>query len=152
MGMPFVPTVSSMGEGMDALLRKVIQVFEGTDPVTRHIHINYGQELESSISEIRNKIKENKPITDKMSSRFLAIKLLEKDKQVLELLTDYPNFMEIAATTHKEIKRVELLYKEDSETVVTDAKYAFISGALRETMHEPGTGMYRPCRRKSTGS
>lgn len=136
-GIPFVPTVSSKGEGMEELLRKVIQVYEGNDPVTRHVHINYGQELESSISEIRKKIRENKPITDKISSRFLAIKLLEKDKQVLELMADYPNFMEIAATTHKEIKRIELLYKEDSETVVTDAKYAFISGALKETLHEP---------------
>ena len=136
-GIPFVPTVSSKGEGLEELLQKVIQVYEGIDTVTRHIHINYGQELESSIAGIRKKIKENKPITDKISSRFLAIKLLEKDKQVLELMADYPNFMEIAAVTHKEIKRIELLYKEDSETVVTDAKYAFISGALKETLHEP---------------
>lgn len=136
-GIPFVPTVSSKGEGLEELLKKVIQVYEGTDPVTRHVHINYGQELESSIAVIRSKIKENKPITDKISSRFLAIKLLEKDKQVLELMADYPNFMEIAAVTHKEIKRIEHLYKEDSETVVTDAKYAFISGALKETLQEP---------------
>ena len=136
-GIPFIPTVSSKGEGLEELLKKVIQVFEGTDPVTRHVHINYGAEIESSISAIRKKIRENKPITDKLSSRFLAIKLLEKDKQVLELMADYPNFMEIAAVTHHEIKRIELLYKEDSETVVTDAKYAFISGALKETLHEP---------------
>jgi ferrous iron transport protein B len=136
-GIPFVPTVSSKGEGLDDLIRTVIQVYEGTDTTTRHIHINYGSEIESSIREIRTKIRENKPVTDKLSSRFLALKLLEKDKQVLELMADYPNFMEIAATTHKEIKRIELLYKEDSETVVTDAKYAFISGALKETLHEP---------------
>ena len=136
-GIPFVPTVSSKGEGLEELIQTVIQVYEGTDTTTRHIHINYGSEIESSIREIRAKIKENKPITDKLSSRFLALKLLEKDKHVLDLMADYPNFMEIAATTHKEIKRIELLYKEDSETVVTDAKYAFISGALKETLHEP---------------
>jgi ferrous iron transport protein B len=136
-GIPFVPTVSSKGEGLEDLIQTVIQVYEGTDTTTRHIHINYGSEIESSIREIRAKIKENKPITDKLSSRFLALKLLEKDKHVLDLMADYPNFMEIAATTHKEIKRIELLYKEDSETVVTDAKYAFISGALKETLHEP---------------
>jgi ferrous iron transport protein B len=137
MGMPFVPTVSSRGEGLDELLQKVIRVYEGTEPTTRHIHINYGQELESSIKAIRDIIRENKPITDKMSSRFLAIKLLEKDQQVLELMSAYPNFMEIAAVTHKEIKRIETLLNEDSETIVTDAKYGFISGALKETMHTP---------------
>lgn len=134
MGMPFVPTVSSKGEGLEELLTKVIQVYEGTDPTTRHIHINYGQEIESTIKVIREKIRENKPITDKISSRFLAIKLLEKDKHILELMSGYPNFMEIAAIAHKEVKRIETLYNEDSETVVTDAKYAFISGALKETL------------------
>jgi ferrous iron transport protein B len=141
MGIPFVPTVSSKGEGLDKLLQKVIQVFEGTDPVTRHIHINYGPEIESTIQVIREKIRENKPITDTVSSRFLAIKLLEKDKHVLELMSNYPNFMEIAAIAHKEIKRIEIHYNEDSETVVTDAKYAFISGALKETMHHATPGI-----------
>ncbi len=136
-GMPFVPTVSSKGEGMAELLQTVINVYEGTDAATRHVHINYGTELEASIREIRNKIKENKPITDTLSSRFLAIKLLEKDKQILELMADYTNFMDIAATTHNEIKRIELLYSDDSETIVTNAKYAFINGALRETLQEP---------------
>jgi ferrous iron transport protein B len=142
MGIPFVPTVSSRGEGLDELLQKVIQVYEGIDPTTRHIHINYGPEIESSIRAIREKIRENKPITDKISSRFLALKLLEKDKQVLDLMSDYPNFMEIAAVTHKEIRRMETLYSEDSETVVTDAKYAFISGALKETLHEPAPAVH----------
>lgn len=136
LGIPFVPTVSTQGQGVDDLLRRVISVCEGNDPVTRHIHINYGAELESSIKIIRKKIKENKPITDKISSRFLAIKMLEKDKQVLELLADYPNYMEIVALAHREITRIEGLYGEESETVVTDAKYAFISGALKETLHE----------------
>lgn len=136
-GIPFVPTVSPKGEGLADLLDRVIRVYEGTDNSTRHIHINYGPEIESSIGTIRAKIKENKPITDKISSRFLAIKLLEKDKQVLELMADYPNFMEIVATTHKEVKRIESLYNDDSETILTDAKYAFISGALKETLHEP---------------
>lgn len=137
LGIPFVPTVSTRGQGLDELLKRVISVYEGTDPVTRHIHINYGAEIEASIKVIRKKIKENKPITDKISSRFLAIKMLEKDKQVLELMADYPNYMEIVALTHGEITRIEGLYAEESETVVTDSKYAFISGALKETLKQP---------------
>ncbi len=137
LGVPFVPTVSNRGQGMQELLQRVISVYEGKDPVTRHIHINYGTEIEASIGAIRAKIRENKPITDKISSRFLAIKMLEKDKQVLELMADYRNYMEIVALTHREITRIEGLYAEESETVVTDAKYAFISGALKETLRAP---------------
>lgn len=137
LGIPFVPTVSNRGQGLQELLQRVISVYEGKDPVTRHIHINYGTEIEASIGAIRAKIRENKPITDKISSRFLAIKMLEKDKQVLELMADYRNYMEIVALTHREITRIEGLYAEESETVVTDAKYAFISGALKETLRAP---------------
>jgi len=137
LGIPFVPTISSKGIGLKNLMDKVIEVFEGREKISRHIHINYGKDLEESIQVVRQKIKENKPITDKISSRFLAIKLLEKDKQVIELLTNYPNFEEIQETTAKEIEKIEGLVNEDSETIITDAKYGFINGALKETLINP---------------
>jgi ferrous iron transport protein B len=137
LGIPFVPTISSKGIGLDKLIDKVIGVFEGKDKISRHIHINYGKDLEASIKLIRDKIRENKPITDKISSRFLAIKLLEKDRQVLELLSNYSNFSDIESTTLREIKKIEGLLNEDSETVITDAKYSFIAGALKETLKDP---------------
>ncbi len=137
LGIPLVPTISSKGVGLDNLIDKVIDVFEDCEKTSRHIHINYGKDLEESIQIIRQKIKENKPITDKISSRFLAIKLLEKDKQVLDLLNNYSNFDEIQKTTSKEITKIEGLANEDSETIITDAKYGFITGALKETLEDP---------------
>ncbi len=137
LGIPFIPTISSKGIGLDTLVEKIIEVFEGREKTTRHIHINYGIDLEESIKIVRQKIKENKPITDKISSRFLAIKILEKDQQVLNLLADYKNFEEIKAATSREIKKIEGLTNEDSETVITDAKYGFITGALKETLKNP---------------
>jgi len=133
MGIPIIPTVSSKGKGIQELIKKTIEVYEDLDPIVRHIHINYGQELEDSIQILRAKIKLEKPITDKISSRFLAIKLLERDKQTSETLASYPNFAEIDHASQNEVKRIERIYNEDSETVITDAKYGFISGALQET-------------------
>ena len=137
LGIPFVPTISSKGKGLNDLLSKVIDVYEGKDKIIRHIHINYGENLEFSIARIREKIKQDKPITDKLSSRFMAIKLLEKDRHILELLSAYDNFEEIKSITEKEVRRIETLENEDSESVITDAKYSFISGALRETLIHP---------------
>ena len=139
-GIPIVPTVSSRGKGIDTLVDKVIEVFEGKDKFSRHVHINYGEELERSIQLIRQKVKETKPITDKISSRFIAIKLLEKDNQILELLSDYPNYNEIREITDKEVRKIELLENEDSETVITNAKYSFITGALKVTYSNPVEG------------
>jgi ferrous iron transport protein B len=137
LGIPFIPTISSKGIGLDDLIDKVIEVFEGRDTITRHVHINYGKDLEDSIRKIREKVKEDKPVTDKISSRFIALKLLEKDPHIQELLEDYSNFTEIKNTTEREIKKIESLYNEQSETVITDAKYAFITGALKETFKNP---------------
>lgn len=136
LGMPIIPTISPKGIGLESLIEKVIEVFEGKDKVSRHIHINYGKDIEESIGTIRQKIKENKPITDKLSSRFLAIKVLEKDKQVHELLSNYPNYSEIKEAADKEIHKIESLINEDSENIITDAKYGFISGALKETLKD----------------
>lgn len=133
MGIPIIPTVSSKGKGISELIEKTIEVYEDMDPIVRHIHINYGIDLEESIQALRIKIKLEKPITDNISSRFLAIKLLERDKQTLLSLALYPNYVEIEKTSQNEIRRIERLYNEDSETVITDAKYGFISGALEET-------------------
>jgi ferrous iron transport protein B len=132
-GIPVIPTVSSKGRGIPDLMKKTIEVYEDLDPIVRHIHINYGDELEKSIEVLRATIKLEKPITDTISSRFLAIKLLERDKQTEELLTSYTNYPEIMKVAQTEIRRIERLYNEDSETVITDAKYGFISGALEET-------------------
>ncbi|HSO88692.1 MAG TPA: ferrous iron transport protein B [Draconibacterium sp.] len=137
LGIPFVPTISSKGIGLENLIDKVIEVFEGKDKISRHIHINYGKDLEDAIKMVRLKIKENQPITDKISSRFLAIKLLEKDGQVSSLLSHYPNYEDIKKSTQKEIHKIETLEKEESETIITNAKYSFITGALKETFRNP---------------
>lgn len=133
MGIPIIPTVCSKGKGIPELLHKIVEVYEDLDPIMRHIHINYGNEIEESILALRTKIKLEKPITDTISSRFLALKLLERDKQTDQSLANYPNYIEIQKTAQNEIQRIERLYNEDSETVITDAKYGFISGALKET-------------------
>ena len=135
-GVPMIPTVSSKGRGVDELLHKAIEVYEDRDPIVRHIHINYGAEIEKSIQRIREKVKANRPITDKISSRFLALKLLEKDNETLFNLSKYANFDEIKQVTKHECKRIETLLNEDSETIITDAKYGFIAGALKETFKQ----------------
>ncbi len=136
MGIPIIPTISSKGKGINDLLGKAIEVYEDRDPIVRHIHINYGQEIEKAIQRIRTKIKENKPITDKISSRFLALKLLEKDNETLFNLSRYSNFDEIKAIAKEETRRIETLYNADTETVITDAKYGFIAGALKENLKQ----------------
>ncbi len=136
LGVPIIPTVSSRGKGIKKLFDRIIQVYEGREPTVRHIHINYGTEIENSLCAIQSKIKidENLSFTNLVSSRYLAIELLENDREFSKSITRCYNSSEIIKVASGEIKKLEKLYSEPVETVITDLRYGFISGALRETL------------------
>lgn len=99
----------------------------------RHTHINHGPELERSIEEVKKAISQNEDIRHKYSTRFLSIKLLENDKEIENFISTLPNGKEIIAIRNKETLRIRKVMNEDSEQAITDAKYGFITGALKET-------------------
>jgi ferrous iron transport protein B len=136
LGIPVIPTVSSKGQGISELFDKIIEVYEVREPIVRHIHINYGTEIENSICAIQSKIKieENRAFTNIISARYLAIELLENDKEFSKSITRCVNSDEIIEIGKKEYNRLEKLYSDPLETVITDIRYGFISGALKETL------------------
>ena len=99
----------------------------------RHIHINHGPELERSIEEVKRIISVNENIRYKYSTRFLAIKLLENDEDLEKTVQEFPNGKDIIEVRNREVQRLRNAINEDSEQAITDAKYGFIAGALRET-------------------
>ena len=140
LGMPIVPTVSRIGEGLEALFDKVIQVDENSDPhLARHIHINHGSELEQSIDRLKELIQKNPDIRYKYSTRFLAIKYLENDKEVEAVIEKLPNRDEIIVARFQEQQRINEMLQSGAESALVDAKYAFVQGALAET-YEPYQG------------
>lgn len=100
----------------------------------RYIHINHGPEIERSIDAVKKEISKNENIRHKYSTRFLAIKLLENDKDIeTRVIAPLPNGKEILAARDKEAERLRQLGNDDTEQCIADAKYGFISGALKET-------------------
>lgn len=134
LGIPMVTTVGNKGKGINELFDKIIEVYEDNDNTVRHIHINYGENVEEAIKNIQNEIKKNKSTTDRISSRFLAIKLIEKDKWANQIITGFDNYFILSDVVNQCIKKLESLYNEDSETLIADARYGFINGALKETL------------------
>ena len=162
-----VPTIGRNGYGIDELFHHLIDIYEGSDFVTknikknvrsevmedleswhkdfipnhqegeheffRHIHINHGPIIEKSIDEIKKALAFNEEIRHKYSTRFLAIKLLEMDKDIEKVVLDFPNGTDIIKVRNKEASLIQKSLNEDSEQAITDAKYGFITGALKET-------------------
>ncbi len=133
LGIPIVPTVASKGEGIDRLFDTVADVFEDNEPMVRHIHINYGDDLEQSIRALQCLLWENRDVVANYSSRYLAVKLLEGDNNILEALKGIPNYDCLAAALAHETARLGKNYHERPETLIADARYGFIAGALEET-------------------
>ncbi|CCY93246.1 ferrous iron transport protein B [Phocaeicola sp. HCN-6420] len=112
------------------------QEFDGKSYI-RHIHINHGPELERSIDAVKEEICKDENIRYKYSTRFLAIKLLENDKDIEQrVISTLPNGKEVMRIRDKEAERIRLSMNEDSEQAIADAKYGFITGALKETFTE----------------
>ncbi len=138
LGVRVVPTISHRGKGIYRLFNHVIRVFEERDPAIRHIHISYGEELEQSISRLQELIRKNRELSDRYSTRFIALKLLEEDDNSVHLIAGAGNFPEIQNVAREEVYRLRSLYKEEPESLLTDARYGFIAGALKETMKKSG--------------
>ena len=145
-GMPMIPTSFKSGMGVKELFRAVIQVYEGASKHARHLHINYGHEIEDGISHIQKYLKADEHITQHYSTRYLSLKLLEHDSQVLDYLGKHMagenrmhDFHNLTHARDKASARVMEETGSDSETAIMDAKYGFIHGALKEAKYKTGT-------------
>ena len=132
-GIPIIPIVATKGKGIGELLNTIIGIYEEKENDYRHIHISYGTNINNAIANIRAEITKNPIVKDKFHSHYVAVKLLENDKEFTHQIARIPDTENIIKCAQKEVKEIEREYKENSSAVITDAKYAFIRGALKET-------------------
>ena len=140
-GTPMVPTVFTSGRGVKELFHQVIAVYEGKEDESlqfRHIHINHGHEIEQGIRDIQEHLKSYPDLRQKYSTRYLAIKLLEDDKDVERLIQPLGDSPEIFQHRDTAAQRVKEETHNDCETAIMDAKYGFIHGALEESGYTTG--------------
>ena len=106
--------------------------------VFRHIHLNHGTVIEKAIETIQKELRNESSLRHKYSTRYLSIKLLEKDREAEKVISELPDGKVILAIRDKEAKRISDEMQEDPETAIMDAKYAIIHGALHEAEFEIG--------------
>ena len=160
LGVPMVPTVSVTGKGIAELFNTIIELYEEGDEIEatdasgkyplqknrkdssskdsvigilKHIHINHGPVIEKSIDALREEIYKNPNAMDEYTPRYIAIRILQKDKEIEKVLDTFSNKDEILAARDREAKAIERELGDSPENAIMDAKYGFIDGALRET-------------------
>ena len=137
-GVPIIPTVSRDGEGIHQLFDTIIQVYEGKNPIVRHVHVKLSQDIEQTLTDIKNALKGDKSLNQHFCARYLGIRLLERDPDVERLVLESKEGKAVLALRDRRVKELERMHpEEDITTMIADDKYGFISGALAETMETP---------------
>ena len=131
LGFPIVPVISRTGWGIENVLEAIVQVYEGKAKETKHIHINYGTEMEAAIAEIKALIRQNDCIPV-YHSRYVALKLIEQDQTTMQEVAKLPNGQDIIAASLRLCKQIEQQTGDNISSVISDLKFGFIRGALSE--------------------
>jgi ferrous iron transport protein B len=124
-----VQTVGSKEKGIDELLEAVLSVVEAGEK-ERQYPLHYGREIEEELVKIEAVISESNPLAARYSRKWLALKLLEKDKQVAEHCKEEKVQQAVSAS----IEHLEKIFGDEPSVVIADRRYGFISGACAETV------------------
>ncbi|MBO4416740.1 MAG: ferrous iron transport protein B [Bacteroidales bacterium] len=133
LGFPIVPVVARTGQGIDDVLAKIVEVY-CDNAGSKHIHINYGDNVESAIRKVKKLVEENVQIRDQYHGRYVAIKLIENDSVTHNMVGKYPNYKAIKQTCDTVRDELQKEYRDDIKSIISGLKYGFIKGALSETL------------------
>lgn len=99
--------------------------------------LDYGNKLERAIARVIASFEENNFDVGRYPQRWLAIKLLEADADILERVRHMPNGEPVITAAHKDAGRLKSLLGDDVDLLTADRRYGYINGAVRQTFHRP---------------
>lgn len=141
-GIPVVRVVATKGEGIDELLDLMIKSDHKNVPAKS---VRYGLEIEEAISRLEKSIgsglevattsmDKGNQVSVKYPNRWLAIKLLENDKEVIEKVKSVPNTGELLGQAYKEQNYFKTNLNDDLENLIAEGRYAYIRGVTHEAV------------------
>ncbi|MBO7486931.1 MAG: ferrous iron transport protein B [Bacteroidales bacterium] len=134
LGFPIVPVVARTGRGVDDVLEQIVHTYRDEDGYTKHIHINYGENVEDCIGTVKKLIDEEGTLRDRYHGRYLALELIQGDKVLTKSVSAVPGFDKIKEAADQSRERLEKEYRNDIGNIISDIRYGFIRGALKETL------------------
>ena len=114
--------------GIKETAEKAIQIAKSGKSVQRVHH--FADDVESTIAGIEDKLG---LAVAESQKRFFAIKLLERDSKISEVLKSAPN-------VDAEIKALEDKYDDDTESIITNERYQYISSIIGSCVKKARAG------------
>ncbi len=136
-GAPVVPTVGHREIGIDDLLDATIRLFEERVKGHRHVPISYGSHVDDVLNELTDLLEGSQELIGSYPPRWAAIKLLEGDIEITKLLSsDDDRARRIREAAERAARHIEVATKSDPEKVISEGRYGYIEGALKEVLTE----------------
>jgi ferrous iron transport protein B len=138
---PVVFTVGNRNKGTQDLLRTIVSVAEADIELPRTRRVYYGKEIEKAIDELSEVIREKAGGKLPYNVRWIAIKLLEKDRIVKDRILQAagPEGNVILGEGEKKRERLREFFDEEPEIVLTDHRYGFVAGIIKEALKTVST-------------
>lgn len=135
-GSHIVPISARNRKGLDELLDHVISVSEGCIEIRKN-KITFSAEVEKAIGKISGLLSHERELGAAANHRWLAIKLLENDREVYTQVQKYPVWVKVELALQEAIKECERLHSTDPEALITEDRHAFVHGAMQECVRKP---------------
>ncbi len=135
-GIPIIPYYNGNEEKSlaykEKILQTIIRTHKNVVPYVRHVHVNYGRVIETSISKLNRHIKRVHGHNLSVSPRYLALNLLENDPLVQKLHDPDSKIKKHKNPATQEIKKLESLYDDHIFSILKNARNAYVNGAITE--------------------
>ena len=133
LGCPVVETVARTGEGVGELLRAAAGHARATGGVRAPLDISYGPDLDPVLARMVARIQEEGFLAGRHPARWLALKYLEADEQVLAAgRAAGPLAAELEGMAERVADHCQRTLRTSPEAIIADYRYGFIASLLRQ--------------------
>jgi ferrous iron transport protein B len=127
LGCEVIETSALKGIGSKEVAEKAIELARSKMPYSvPHI---FSESLEKALAQIENIVREN---INKVNSRWISIKLFERDEKILEQIELRDDLKERIENI---ISSCEKKFDDDSESIVTNERYAYINKLIKQVLY-----------------
>ncbi|MDY0325390.1 MAG: ferrous iron transport protein B [Candidatus Cloacimonadaceae bacterium] len=133
MGPPAIPTVARTGSGKEALIATAMDIAAGNDR-QEPLQISYGDDVDRVLQELTGLIEQHRFLTDTYPPRWIALKYIENDEQILELgrKIDSGFSGRIEARVERLADHLDETLKTYPEAMIADHRYGYIKSILKQ--------------------
>lgn len=130
-GVPIVRTVGTRNKGIQNLIQHAVEV---ADNAPGNFKVNYGPEIEEELTKLAGLARQHIEFVVRFDPRWLAIKLLENEADIVAQTRELPGGQELVAVAQESIAHLEAIYGDDVDIAIADQRYGYISGLTRQVI------------------